>query len=578
MSVSPPLGIHAKATHLYLEQMRDFYTKNQAGMFPPSGKQPYKSLQKTLDKINNVDLDSVNTKKLYTRLQNDLDRVAKYEIRKQRQDPNFKSGLDTLYLQVFENDNKMHDTIYSEIISKTNNYEAVLNSVANHTTNPGKKYNIRHPDNPLNAFFSAMLGVRYNPLKKNNVPYIAFNNQQSGSDRTCLRFGAQTQGTGTVNPTFERYLLANSRRSDTRKSAVNNNDFQYVYINLLKREQSAQDVATTGMAKRVDKFVRFSEGKRASALEGLNEQKDLKAAVITLPADGDFFLGKFNMEKGDVIVEDAENINNLFVKVVTSIRDNRNDFYMSDAVKTKLFGNNFKSDIQNNQKLITSFQDATQSILGDNFDSRDNITQAQRSAILFQFVKFNLTQLILDKLDPPVYNISCKDAIDRGGIHTLYYHMNVLHEKSTPMSKADFLKNLDAPALIVKYRPLNHNRNLIWNALNQRMKNDRVFNKNHEWVNDWLKNNTPSAVAAKVEASTPERVDGLDKGFSNNPVIDVSLSQHRVAPVTRKQQVFIASHRAQKRKREDNQDNDKKPVLGAHREKPSAKGQKTKNN
>jgi hypothetical protein len=510
-----PMDIRQEATFAYLKQIQAFYRDNKA-LFQ-NNRSPYAQLEDTLKQVDstlgNDKAPDPNKKysRLYTRFQEITEKVAKAELKEVGKRGNQK--LDSFFKQIYENDNKIHDKVASNVIhaasaspNDTGTKTHLDSNIKKNTTNPHKFFNITHPDNKLNAFFSSMIGFGYNPLKRNNVPYVAFDqNALSGGekDQKCLRLGAQTQGEGEVNPTFKRYLLANARTAATaEKDQGTKNDFQYVYISLLKRGQEHQDTKKTGFNKLLDKFVRFSEGKRANALEDLNQQKHLKAAVITLPADGEFFLGDFSMKKGmnkDNYLNQRVKASELLDQLKSSIQNNKNDFYMSDAVKSKLFGPNC-----DNGKLDALFKQAMQDVLGKKAEKmglETKMTQEQRSAVLFQFIKGNLSNHIINELNPKSYNMSCKDAIDRGGIHTLWHHMNLKHEQGKPMSEKDFHKFLDSPALIVKYRPLNDNRNLLWNALKHRMDADPKFKENHKWANDWLAKNAPPEVKKMLENS-----------------------------------------------------------------------------
>lgn len=494
-NANPLLDIKARATYLYLEKIRLYYYQNQ-DLINKNPQKPYDGLLKVMNQILFLS-PQTDTNTLYRAFHEALEKVAKYELQ-----PGAKLALnlDPLFIEAYENNSEINAIIYDEILHEAENKNKIEKKVKTKTTDPDKIIDVRHPDNKANAFFTSMLGVGYHPLKRNNVPYVAFDAKQVNTGRTCLRMGAQTQKNGKVNPSFKRYLLANSRNSSP-------GNIDYVYINLLKRKPGSQHtdknqvIEKKGFAKKIekfkDKFVRYSEGKRASALERLNYSKELKTAVITLPADSHFFLGRFSMKTGGVKGTNSSiPYDTLFESINQSILKNQNDFFITENVKTRLFGEN-----RDNGELEKLFKQAVTDVMGAPKHASGTyppFTAEQRSAILFQFVKFNLSNYILDTLNPKAYNFSCKDGIDRGAIHTLWFHMNQLHDlhqkdSSIPaMTQETFMKHLDSPALIVKYRPLNHNRNLIWNALNHRMKADQDFAHNHPWAVDWLKHNAPA--------------------------------------------------------------------------------------
>lgn len=548
---SQPMDIRQEATFAYLKQIQAFYRDNKS-MFQ-NNRTPYAQLEDTLKEVDSTignekgPAPNKNYSRLYTRFQEITEKVAKAELKEVGKRGNQK--LDAFFKQIYENDNKIHDKVANRVINANAGVAAgdigtkkqVGSNIKNKTTNPSKLLDIRHPDNKLNAFFSSMIGFGYNPLKRNNVPYVAFDQNalsDGTKDQKCLRLGAQTQGEGEVNPTFKRYLLANARTAakadqDTKQDQGAKSDYQYVYISLLKRGQEHQDTKKTGFNRLLDKFVRFSEGKRANALEDINKEKHLKAAVITLPADGEFFLGDFSMKKG----MNKDNNQNQLVKASVlldqlkdSINNNKNDFYMTDEVKNKLFGPNC-----DNGKLDALYKQAMKDVLGPRAEKMGldtKMTQEQRSAVLFQFVKGNLSNHIISELNPKAYNMSCKDAIDRGGIHTLWHHMNLKHEQGKPMSEKDFHKFLDSPALIVKYRPLNDNRNVLWNALKHRMDADPSFKENHQWANKWLEKNAPPEAKKLLNADKKPGLAVNDKpslGNENQIINKSALSQSNTA-------------------------------------------------
>lgn len=521
--MQPKFDIRSEATRAYLEQIKQFLAENALNL---PNKPPYKDLKRTLEEITKLD-SNTDTRTLYTVFQVAMDKVARYEMKKRKRRSD--TTLDSLFIALYENQNNIHNKIYEAVIKGTNNKNQLKENIKNKTTDPDTTFNLNHPDNKANAFFASMLGgFGYNPLKDNNVPYVAFNKGETLTDRTCLRIGAQTQGSGELNPTFERYLLANARKKD-ENGLASDNEFDYVYISLLKRRQEHQEVMQSGISKQLDKFVRDSEGKRANALEDINGLADLKAAAITLPADGDFFLGKYSMSKGHAISEnESTNLNDLFLSVVDCIKNNKNDFYMSNEVKVKLFCDFIdKKKFDFDDSIVKElFTKSIEDVLGKDFGLNKDVTPEQRNAVLFHFVKYHLSNHILETLKPKVYNMSCKDAIDRGGIHTLWYHLNERYHQGRPMDKETFLKYLDSPAMVVKYRPLNANRNLIWNVLNERMANDPEFRKQHTWAMDWLQENRPSTHSKLNFDSDSEIENNEEPEFDNALSNAISLAMN----------------------------------------------------
>lgn len=653
MAGQQKINVRQYASFLYLQQIKKFYIENKQ-LFSNNAP-PYHQLNAVLKKIESQVAESeegfdksIKYQEIYSQFHQAVQKVAEDELYRHDKKINPSDDLlDPFFIQVYENENEIHKKLFNKLNTADPEDEAgkdLQKKIKTLTTDPSKK-NFSHPDNPFNAFFTSMLGINYNPLSKNNIPFVNFFEDE---DRTNLRIGAQTQQADVVNPPFIRYLLANARRTDhTSPSAQEQlkqgkpkkgkskqkkskqekskqieskhaepkkskpkqaeskqgkgkgkpkqnkpkqrklkqpqfkkaqfkplkikqeeNEFddekpyEYVYINLLKRPQDEQTHQKRGVVKKIgDKFVRNSEGRRAAALETLNLRKDLKTAVITLPADNDFLLGKFSMKTGHSKDDSKEPCSTLLKELTDSIRNNKNDFFIPKQVKKRIFidvfkdpelkeleaklkTKQFRNDKKVNdrydelkkqlfeEKISELFIQSVRDILGpDTAEAFEQelkvkdpagalaagarnqmllmLSPEQRSAVIFHFTKFHLTKLILDTLQPRVYNISCKDAIDRGAIHTLWNRMNEKYDRSKedkdkPMSKEEFLMMLDYPALITKYRTVNANKNLLWNVLSHRMNADERFAKAHPWAVDWLKENEPrKAKLAEKEATLP---------------------------------------------------------------------------
>ncbi len=533
------LDIHQTASFYYLKEIKKYYEKNrsQFNKLPPYDKlvaildQIESSLSHLENPASNVDYSS-----LYFQLQKAADKVAKYELNH----PNIRKdaiALDPFFLIMFENDNHINQKIYGAINPKNELLTPVeINQNIKNTIPIARKIHPYHPDNKIVAFLG-MIGFRYHPLRE-NIPYVNFISNQVNALSKNLRFGNQTHGKSKVNAAFKRYLLANARRAQTTT-----NPFQYVYINLMKSPQSRQD-HKKGM---MDRFVRFSEGLRGGALEKLNGEKDLKVAVITLPADNKFLLKKFKMKTGkESDPHHKTSFLELFENLAQSIQQNKNDFYMTSDVKDKLFGPNFDNQSLEevfNGPLGNKFRVAIKEITGITIPNIINVKDLKklnemniavspqiRSAILFHLIKFNLTDSIISTLKPTCYNVSCKEAIDRGAIHNLWHHMNARFKQGNPISQQEFLLLLDSPAILVKHRALNHNRNLLWNVLNHRMKASPEFAAAHPFVKEWLRQNNLSQSLERNEGLIIKARRHIKAYFSKETEVHKE-STHKTKPI-----------------------------------------------
>ncbi len=519
----PKFDIKNATCFYYLQDVSDFYLQNKSLLFPESSypeNSPIGELKKIMSAIfeNNTNLfedynANENYKEHYSLFQAAIENVALAQLETEG-DNQTPTIFDNLFLKIYENKNRIRDKLGETLgmPSTSNEVRKILQENQGKGIRVGVAKVLTMMEERAAALFSSMLGFKYHPLKKENIPYMNENVLIGEREIKNLRFGNQTQGTETVNPTFKRYLLANQRRNMT------NQPFDYVYINLLKRDQDQTRRKTNPTShkekikekynKRREKFVRGSEGARASALESLNEDKNLGVAVITLPADNDFLLGNIRMKDTSEKNPKNEDLMITYFELVLSILQNRNDFYMHNDVKALLFGSDFvNSQLTTNDTILNLFKKAILDITGsEKLDQQ--VTPAVRNAILFHFIKYHLTSHILETLKPTAFNASCKDAIDRGAVHSLWLTLNTRYEahlkdnKKPVLSLAEFLSMLESPAMIVKNRGVNHNKNLIWNVLNERMAHDENFKSKHPHLINWIRDNNPLIAHANDKRKT----------------------------------------------------------------------------
>lgn len=529
----PKFDIKNATCFYYLQDIRDFYIQNKSLLFPQSTypeNSPEGELKKTMSAIfeNGTTSSfkdynpSENYKDHYSLFQAAIEKVALAQLETEGNNPT-PTIFDELFLKIYENKNRIREKLGEALGMPGTSIE--VRKILQENQDKGVRADVAKVLNAMEeraaALFSSMLGIRYHPLKDENIPYMNENVLIGEREIKNLRFGNQTQGSETVNPTFKRYLIANQRRSTT------NQRFDYVYINLLKRDQeqtrqkakptNAKEKLKEKYHKRREKFVRGSEGARARALESLNEQENLGVAVITLPADNDFLLGNIIMKDASEKNPKKEDLMITYAELVLSIQQNRNDFYMTDDVKARLFGDDFASNpFPTNDTILELFQKSLLDITGSE-DLTQQVAPAVRNAVLFHFIKFHLTSHILETLNPTAFNASCKDAIDRGAVHSLWLTLNTRFEahlkdnKKPVLSLKEFLSMLESPAMIVKNRGVNHNKNLIWNVLKERMAHDPLFAAKHGYLKEWVQENDPLKAHKDTRKSFITSTNGRDK-------------------------------------------------------------------
>ena len=119
-------------------------------------------------------------------------------------------------------------------------------------------------------------------------------------------------------------------------------------------------------------------------------------------------------------------------------------------------------------------------------DMNGQISKAQEQAVYFHFIKFELTNFIIDKIGPDFFNMTCKDGIDRGGVASAYYNLMKSIECGYPMSEKEFNRALHGATALVKGRPMNHHVDLMWNVLDQYMKGKfGRLPKGCDWMVRW---------------------------------------------------------------------------------------------
>ncbi len=297
-----------------------------------------------------------------------------------------------------------------------------------------------------------------------------------------IRFGTQGQRVNykpRVSPMFEKFLEIQQTENPSQI-------ITHVYFNNLKRDQ------------RINPAKRFEAGLECdltSQLEDLGKRHP-NIAVITLPADGGLMSHHaFKKHQQDISTNTAyQRMLNIAKGVATPDTERYRDFYISDNVKRLLYGAkrvDGKSvvDTANEEKILKHLLDNSFAKLGIDKNRKETLSTAEMQAVYFHFIKFELTNYILLKLNPVSFNMSCKDAIDRGGISSAYYNLMKSLESGMPLSEDEFHRALHAAPSAVKGRAMNDHINLIWNAVDAYLNNPA--NKCPEWMVIWRNENAP---------------------------------------------------------------------------------------
>lgn len=378
--------------------------------------------------------------------------------------------------------------------------------IFNENGKPVSSYGLSHPESGLDKFLHGMLGVNYAPQFYNNIPYDYM-------DRFCsahrLRIGTQIQqfmGKASVPGVFKNFLRSIDDNNDAKPDSIN-----YLYINLQK----------TVKKEHSNGLERILEAKRTEALHAELGKID-RVAVITLPADNSSFFKDFDIHQGKALLH-ADDVNNfeklhlIFDEICSSIMDNNNDFLIPDSERAKIFnGCDSREDVKN--VLVILLTAASKEILGENAVLNDAmISKEQRQAIYFHFVKHTFTQFIISKLNPKFINISCKDAIDRAGVHNLWDLLCLLIENNEAMTLREFEARLNIPAILVKDRPINDHMNALINVLGHYYYH-LPLNKQAliPWVEEWLKYNATYNNTAEKAFTWAYDLDSSRKDYKSS--------------------------------------------------------------
>lgn len=347
------------------------------------------------------------------------------------------------------------------------------------------------------ARFSAMMSSTYKPQSTTSMASIRtydYKLDVNGDHRTDIpmeyRFGTQGQyhdKQPRVSPLFEDFLEVQQLEREANPPLGPSTRITHIYFNNLGYDRDDM------------------EGKRESRLSmKLHdlEKRHPNVAVITLPADKGM-MDKHLLEDHHQSIRVQDAIDDILaIANGTSPRDIK-DFHISDDIKQLLYGTDEYSEhgyntVTENTVLIGLLEETFKK-LGVDPDTRATISPAEMQAIYFHFVKYELTNYIIETLKPASFNMSCKDAIDRGGVSSAYYNLMKSLEEGTPISKEEFHRALHAAPTLVKGRGMNHHTKLIWNAVDMYLNGlDKKGIQPEPWMAEWRDKHAPNHTKVRI--------------------------------------------------------------------------------
>ncbi len=369
--------------------------------------------------------------------------------------PTEDAALDDLIEAIYHNNNEILDKAQmgwlNHIISQKGNPSKKIQT---QLKDPLKTTNHLSPCDTQSLFnlITSFLTSNFKPQFGTNIPTIkkcAYTNADAPIE---YRFSTQAQrhnGKPRVSPLFVRWLKTRARKFSSEYKVV------HIYFNNLAYNRHTFDIPGS------------KEKDLTNALHELEKDPNLKIIVITLPAHKGLMT-----ESSYKITNDKQSYSQVFNELLVVAQGKTHqsgisDFRISQQTRQLLFQTPSQEKIILTNLLIESFK-------AHGVHPEISLSTAQKQAIWLHFIKYELTNFIINKVSPKSYNFSCKDAIDRGAVSSAYFNLMKSFELNKAMQRDEFECALDAAAASVKGRGMNFHRQIIWNAL------DSYVNANYE--------------------------------------------------------------------------------------------------
>lgn len=318
----------------------------------------------------------------------------------------------------------------------------------------------------------------FSPMKKTSIPCVKkYNYQNEITLPIEIRMGTQAEyflegDTGDtiqlksrMNSLFKAWIKAQQQKNNKEK-------ITHVYFNLLGRDREGHEGdREKGLTIELEAF----------------EKENPNIAVITLPADDGEMSKTAHQHHAEN--DDCSSMFNKMLNIASGKqKDGVCDFYISESVKAKLYTSRDSEEAKLKSLIKKSFKTILD--IDDPENGKTKLSPAQLQAVYFHFIKYELTNFILEKLEPTSFNTSCKDGIDRGGVASLYYNLMKSIELGKPLTEEEFQRGLHAAPTMVKGRGINHQANLIWNAVHHYIQTNET--KSPDWLIKWRANFAPA--------------------------------------------------------------------------------------
>ncbi|QGN94126.1 hypothetical protein Psal071_02611 [Piscirickettsia salmonis] len=406
-------------------------------------------------------------------------------------DIGFKELIDSIYFnesQVLEHTGR----VIAPIVRGCHR-PSELASAITHALTPALRINRTTPTHAgsKEGRFYAMMAANFKPMHVTSIPSVRkYSYQQAGQQIAQpieLRLGTQGQrkeGCARVSPLFAAWC-------EVQASKPVKNKISHLYINNLGKDRRDY---TWNLIKQGEK-----ERVLTLKLEEFGRENYPHIAVITLPAS-DGMLSTYSLKSTELVA--MENIKESILSIALK---NGKDFYISEFVKHLLYtGSLFKEQGKDSDeyKKLTELLEKSIKTLG--FEGKSQLSKRERHALYFHFLKSDLSQYIIETLQPNSFNMTCKDGIDRAGIASAYYNLMRSMKGQMCLSQEEFERALHAAPALVKGRGMNHHIETLWNVVDCYLNSMKERDEGHQvplWLTQWRDKNRPSfAVASYKQA------------------------------------------------------------------------------
>ena len=420
-------------------------------------------------------------------------------------------ALDDFIFTIYVNDNNILEQTFEVIkeilLTHRTTHSKIEHLITKKLKDQGTRIN-KNAQSPADkgsplGLLSTLMADNFKPQYTTNIPTVRHYDYSKKNAVTELRLGTQAQRNKKVeriSPLFECFLEVQNRRMPPPIDS--NVKISHIYFNFLGWDRESP--------------IGMQEKRLTEELHSL-EKRHKNIAVFTLPA------AEGLMERNDFkITNNKVNYRTIyknFLEVATQDPNSTikiKDFFISDTMRKMVFNDNDGNyspliETQILQKLLDK------SFLTMGVREGEELSSAKAQAVWFHFIKFELPNHLITTIKPTFIHFSCKDAIDRGGVASIYYNLMTSIEQNSPLTREEFECGLHAAPAMVKARGMNFHINIIWNAL------DAYINANYNtikntpsqaWLIEWRDSNCPHArieelLKLRIEQSQTELNEAL---------------------------------------------------------------------